>query len=65
MRRRPDDPEDAMTMNRRDALKLTGAVALASAAAPLFAKAKAKKVLILGGTGFIGPHFVKALMHSA
>jgi len=51
-----------MKLNRRDALRLTGAVALAGAAAPLFAKAKPKKVLILGGTGFIGPHFVKALM---
>ena len=51
-----------MRLNRRTALTLTGAAALASAAGPLFAKSRPKKVLILGGTGFIGPHFVKALM---
>src|SRR6185369_10350212 len=28
---------------------------------PTFARAKPKKVLILGGTGFIGPHFVESL----
>jgi 2'-hydroxyisoflavone reductase len=52
-----------MSMNRRDALKISGGAAIAAAlAGPVFAKAKAKTVLILGGTGFIGPHFVKALM---
>ncbi len=48
-------------MNRRDALKLAGATSLAAMITPAFAKAKQKKVLILGGTGFIGPHFVDAL----
>ena len=51
-----------MSMNRRHALKLGGAIgltALASNAA--FAKVKPQRVLILGGTGFIGPHFVDAL----
>ncbi len=48
-------------MNRRDALKLAGATSLAALITPAFAKAKTKKVLILGGTGFIGPHFVDAL----
>jgi nucleoside-diphosphate-sugar epimerase len=51
-----------MPMNRRDLLKTAGGLALATAGSPVFAKAKPKKVLILGGTGFIGPHFVKALM---
>jgi nucleoside-diphosphate-sugar epimerase len=51
-----------MRFNRRALVFTAGAAALASAAAPLFAKSKPKKVLILGGTGFIGPHFVKALM---
>ena len=52
-----------MTLNRREVLSLTGAAALASTlSGSVFAKAKPKKVLILGGTGFIGPHFVKALM---
>jgi len=52
-----------MTMNRRDALKLAGAAALTSTwMSPALAKQKGKRVLILGGTGFIGPHFVKALM---
>ncbi len=48
-------------MKRRDALKLAGSAILAGAIQPAFAKAKAQKVLILGGTGFIGPHFVDAL----
>ncbi len=52
-----------MPMNRRAAIKLAGAVALASTLmAPALAKHKGKRVLILGGTGFIGPHFVNALM---
>jgi 2'-hydroxyisoflavone reductase len=41
-------------------LKFTGAASLATTL-PAFAKAKALKVLILGGTGFIGPHFIQAL----
>ena len=48
--------------DRRSALKLAGALAFATSVGPLFASVKPKKVLILGGTGFIGPHFVKALM---
>src|SRR5262245_63453763 len=50
-----------MTMNRRDLLKYTGAAALAAIGTPAFAKAKKLRVLILGGTGFIGPHFVRVL----
>jgi len=52
-----------MRFNRRAAMKLTGAMALAGAAGSLFAKSQARRVLILGGTGFIGPHFVQALMN--
>jgi 2'-hydroxyisoflavone reductase len=52
-----------MTINRRDILKTASGIALSTAlGGPAFAKSKPKKVLILGGTGFIGPHFVKALM---
>lgn len=51
-------------MNRRDALIL-GASAAAWMMAPLHAaQAKPLRVLILGGTGFIGPHFVDVL-HAA
>jgi 2'-hydroxyisoflavone reductase len=53
-----------MQINRRDALKLTGGAALLALADPAFAKVKPQKVLILGGTGFIGPHFVDALSSS-
>src|SRR6185295_9059821 len=50
-------------MKRRTVLKAAGALTLATAiSGPLFAKSQPKTVLILGGTGFIGPHFVKALM---
>lgn len=49
-----------MAMNRREILRLAGASALASAA-PAIAKSAPTRVLILGGTGFIGPHFVTAL----
>jgi 2'-hydroxyisoflavone reductase len=48
-----------MSMNRRDALKFTGAALLAGRLG--YAKGKPQRVLILGGTGFIGPHFVHAL----
>jgi nucleoside-diphosphate-sugar epimerase len=51
----------AMTLNRRDALKLAGSATIAALLNPAHAKAKALRVLILGGTGFIGPHFVDAL----
>ena len=50
-----------MHFNRRDALRILGSVTLASLVDPALAKAKTLKVLILGGTGFIGPHFVDAL----
>ncbi len=50
-----------MQFKRRDALKALGGATLATLTHPVFAKAKTLKVLILGGTGFIGPHFVDAL----
>ena len=50
-----------MQFKRRDALKVLGGATLATLVDPAFAKAKTLKVLILGGTGFIGPHFVDAL----
>jgi 2'-hydroxyisoflavone reductase len=46
---------------RRDALKFLGGATLAMLANPVVAKSRPLKVLILGGTGFIGPHFVDAL----
>jgi 2'-hydroxyisoflavone reductase len=46
---------------RRRTLRLAGSSLLAAAIAPAFAGAKPLRVLILGGTGFIGPHFVQAL----
>jgi 2'-hydroxyisoflavone reductase len=48
-------------MKRRDALKLAGAMAVSAMFTPAIARAKPLRVLILGGTGFIGPHFVDAL----
>lgn len=49
-----------MIVTRRDAIKLgTAALALSSSAG--HAKSKPLRVLILGGTGFIGPHFVRVL----
>jgi 2'-hydroxyisoflavone reductase len=48
-----------MSMNRRNALKFAGAALLAGNLG--YAKAKSLRVLMLGGTGFIGPHFVHAL----
>ena len=50
-----------MPFKRRHALMVLGGATLAAMAHPVFAKAKSLKVLILGGTGFIGPHFVDAL----
>jgi 2'-hydroxyisoflavone reductase len=50
-----------MHILRRDALKLLSAATVAALAGPANAKAKPLRVLILGGTGFIGPHFVDAL----
>jgi 2'-hydroxyisoflavone reductase len=51
----------AMTLNRRDALRLAGSATFVALLDPAHAKAKSLRVLILGGTGFIGPHFVDAL----
>lgn len=49
-------------MNRRDALKLGAAVTAGLMLSPLqAAQSKPLRVLILGGTGFIGPHFVATL----
>ena len=49
-------------MNRRDAIKMGAAVAAGTMfGTELLAASKPLKVLIFGGTGFIGPHFVKAL----
>jgi 2'-hydroxyisoflavone reductase len=53
--------------NRRDFLKNTAAGALAAAVLPLFRAtamleprpAKQLDILVLGGTGFIGPHLVR------
>lgn len=55
-----------MRFNRRELLKISGAAAGASLIGlPELAAARTRvkqlKVLILGGTGFIGPHFVHAL----
>lgn len=49
-------------MNRREATLVAGATMLAAAAGRAAeAAARPQRVLILGGTGFIGPHFVAAL----
>ncbi|HLA72144.1 MAG TPA: NAD-dependent epimerase/dehydratase family protein [Steroidobacteraceae bacterium] len=51
-----------MKVNRRAALKIAGGIALTTSLfGQAFAKSKPLKVLILGGTGFIGPHFVRVL----
>ncbi len=48
-------------MNRREALQATAAMVLASLAGRVaFGAAKPMRILILGGTGFIGPHLVEA-----
>lgn len=49
-------------MNRRDALKMSAATVAASLmGGNVFAQTRPLRVLILGGTGFIGPHFVNTL----
>src|SRR5688572_20060492 len=59
---RPNNSEVVvMQFRRRDALKVLGGATLATLVDPAFAKVKPLKVLILGGTGFIGPHFVDVL----
>ena len=50
-----------MGTDRRSACKLLGAATLAAAQRGVCAAAQPLRVLILGGTGFIGPHFVTAL----
>jgi Nucleoside-diphosphate-sugar epimerases len=48
-------------MNRREALQLTGAMVVASLASGSgYAASSPLRILILGGTGFIGPHIVEA-----
>ena len=49
-----------MTLDRRTALKLGGAAAATLAFGPAVARSRPLRILILGGTGFIGPHFVSA-----
>ncbi len=51
-----------MKLDRRDLLK--GAVTLGAATlmSGAVAKTKAMKILVLGGTGFIGPHFVESAL---
>lgn len=49
-------------MNRREAMKMgTTAAAAALIGERVFAQGKPLDVLIFGGTGFIGPHFVEVL----
>lgn len=49
-------------MNRREALKIGAAAAATGLMATKgLAQGKSLRVLILGGTGFIGPHFVEVL----
>lgn len=50
-------------MNRREAMMMAGAAAALLAGGTFAAHGKVKplKVLIFGGTGFIGPHFVREL----
>jgi 2'-hydroxyisoflavone reductase len=48
-------------MNRRNAIKLAAAASGLAAMGRTFAADKTLRVLILGGTGFIGPHIVEAL----
>jgi 2'-hydroxyisoflavone reductase len=49
-------------MKRREAIQLFSAAAAATAfGGPTFAQSPKLRVLILGGTGFLGPHFVEAL----
>lgn len=51
-----------MTLTRRDAMKIGAAAAATTLlGGNATAQGKSLKVLILGGTGFIGPHFVEVL----
>ena len=51
-------------MNRRDVMKMGAAAAGALVGGGVFANSEPLKVLIFGGTGFIGPHFVRVLRES-
>lgn len=48
-------------MKRREAIQLFTAAAAASFAGGALAQRSRQRVLLLGGTGFLGPHFVQAL----
>jgi 2'-hydroxyisoflavone reductase len=49
-------------MNRRQAIQASAAAAFASfAAGRVLGESKPMRILILGGTGFIGPHLIEAL----
>ena len=49
-------------MKRREAIQLfTAAAAATLASGRTFAQQQKLRVLIFGGTGFLGPHFVQAL----
>ena len=50
-----------MTMTRRDFLGTTLAVTASTAFAPPARAATPLKVLVIGGTGFLGPHTVRRL----
>ena len=50
-----------MTMTRRDFLGTTLAVTASTAFAPPTRAATPLKVLVIGGTGFLGPHTVRRL----
>ena len=49
-----------MSMTRRDALRLAGATALTAASPAFAATGTSRRLLILGGTSFLGPHLTMA-----
>lgn len=51
-----------MTMTRRDILKVGGTAALATASSPLGAAAPSRRLLILGGTSFLGPQLTTSAL---
>jgi 2'-hydroxyisoflavone reductase len=59
--KRRQTQEDRMQISRRMALQGAVSALLAGAMGVARGKPRPVKVLILGGTGFIGPHFVHAL----
>src|SRR4030095_11628998 len=59
---RPVTATRGCSMKRREAIQLFTAAAAATAiSGRTFAQSQKLRVLILGGTGFLGPHFVEAL----